>query len=129
MDKHQTINPYQITILRTDMSRSIPVLIPEVLEEITLAINESLNPPNAPGMHILPGFLECNQIHLRFLSESIAIPAFETMTHMVGRIMNRALVGLPMCRDFKYVNSMVQFTVSVAMCSHLLRWFPKPLRE
>lgn len=42
MDAHQMTNPYQATILRTDLNRAIPSFIPEILEESNLAMDERL---------------------------------------------------------------------------------------
>lgn len=42
MDAHQMTNPYQATILRTDVNRAIPSFIPEILEESNLAMDETL---------------------------------------------------------------------------------------
>jgi len=38
-------NPYQATVLRTDVNRAIPTFIPDILEESIVAMNEVLGSP------------------------------------------------------------------------------------
>jgi hypothetical protein len=52
MNKYQLVNPYHLTILRTDLTRGIPSLIPGVFDEMTLAMSETLNIPNGSGTHL-----------------------------------------------------------------------------
>jgi hypothetical protein len=40
MDAHQMENPYQSSVLRTDVNRTIPLYVPEILDESILAMNE-----------------------------------------------------------------------------------------
>jgi len=51
------------------------------------------------------------------------------MVHMLGRITNRALVGVPLCRDPKYVDAMVRFAEGVVLYAQVLKFCPVPLRE
>jgi len=44
MDPHQMENPYQATVMRTDVTRAIPTFIPEILEESILAMDQVLGP-------------------------------------------------------------------------------------
>jgi hypothetical protein len=41
LDVHQLQNPYQITVLRTDVNRAITSYIPEILDESILAMDET----------------------------------------------------------------------------------------
>jgi len=52
MNKHQLENPYHLTVVRTDLTRGIPSLIPEVFDEMTLAMSETLNIPDESGTHL-----------------------------------------------------------------------------
>jgi hypothetical protein len=49
MDVHQMENPYQATVLRTDVNRAIPLYIPEILEESILAMDEIIGTPALDG--------------------------------------------------------------------------------
>lgn len=45
MDKHQVSSTsYQARVLRTDVNRSIPTYIPEILDESVLAMSETFKP-------------------------------------------------------------------------------------
>lgn len=57
MDVHQLRNPYQATVLRTDVNRAISSYIPEILDESILAMDETFKVSKESGEH-LP-FLPC----------------------------------------------------------------------
>jgi hypothetical protein len=42
MDEHQYLNPYHITVVKTDLTRAIASLIPDILDETILAVAETL---------------------------------------------------------------------------------------
>lgn len=52
MNAAQLENPYQATVIRTDVNRAIPSFIPEILEESILAMDESLRPAGDDSMSI-----------------------------------------------------------------------------
>ncbi len=41
MDEHQLRNPYQASVLRTDVNRALPSYIPEIQEESLLAMEDA----------------------------------------------------------------------------------------
>lgn len=49
MDVHQMENPYQATVMRTDVNRAIPTFIPEILEESILAMDGAIGLPVHDG--------------------------------------------------------------------------------
>ncbi|KAK4164098.1 cytochrome P450 [Cladorrhinum sp. PSN259] len=53
---------------------------------------------------------------------------FESMRHIVGGVANRALVGLPFCRDPELVNSGMAFAVDIPLSGAIMNLFPQPLR-
>ncbi|KAK0747389.1 putative cytochrome P450 [Apiosordaria backusii] len=53
---------------------------------------------------------------------------FETMRHIVGGVANRALIGLPFCRDPELVNSGMAFAVDIPLSGAIMNLFPKPFR-
>ena len=58
MDKHQlSSTSYQARVLRTDVNRSIPTYIPEILDESILAMTETFK-PMASGPHYDLQFVE-----------------------------------------------------------------------
>lgn len=50
MNSAQMENPYQATVVRTDLSRAIPALIPEILDESILAMEELFPSKGEKGM-------------------------------------------------------------------------------
>ena len=57
MDVHQLRNPYQASVLRTDVNRAVSSYIPEILDESILAMDETFKISKDSGEH-LP-FLPC----------------------------------------------------------------------
>ncbi|KAI0398830.1 putative cytochrome P450 [Xylaria palmicola] len=53
---------------------------------------------------------------------------FESMRHIVGGVANRALVGLPYCRDPELVNNGMAFAVDIPLSSTIIKMIWKPLR-
>jgi len=45
MDEQQQRNPFQAAVIRSDLTRAIASLVPEIVEETTLAMAETLKPP------------------------------------------------------------------------------------
>jgi len=50
MDEFQLPTPHQAKVMRTDAMRAIPTFIPEIHEESTLAISETLKPTTGKGI-------------------------------------------------------------------------------
>jgi hypothetical protein len=61
--------------------------------------------------------------------DTVTLPVFQKMARLVGRISNRGLVGLPLCRDPKYIDAVVHFATGVVPYSHVLKWCPFSLRK
>lgn len=77
MDPEQIKYPYHVTLLTTSVNRAIPSFIPEILDESTLAINETLglSDPSSPGMLLphLPPFFPHNVFQSPFLSQYLIL--------------------------------------------------------
>lgn len=50
MDEFQLPTPHQAKVMRTDATRAIPTFIPEIQDESTLAISETLKPITGKGI-------------------------------------------------------------------------------
>ena len=50
MDEFQLPTPHQAKVMRTDAMRAIPTFVPEIHEESTLAISETLKPTTGKGI-------------------------------------------------------------------------------
>ena len=51
MDEQQYLNPYHVSVVRTDLTRAISSLIPDILDETTLAVAETLQLPADSSTH------------------------------------------------------------------------------
>jgi cytochrome P450 len=56
------------------------------------------------------------------------VPLYNTMLEVVGRISNRVLVGLPLCRDKAYLQSTCSFARNVVITAGLINLLPPLLR-
>jgi len=108
MNKDQLENPYHLPVVRGDLTRAIAGFIPDVVDETALAMEETFKPPAR--------------------SDSISLPLFNTLTHMIGRITNRAMTGTELCRNEAYINSVVTFAETLIGYAQLLLWLPDFIR-
>ena len=84
MDPHQVRNPYQVTVLITDVNRSLTSFLPDILDEFILATDEVFNALEKQGRDLFPRI----SIIMTFSIGAITFSVFEAMTHLVARISN-----------------------------------------
>ncbi|KAG9226003.1 hypothetical protein CCMSSC00406_0009100 [Pleurotus cornucopiae] len=96
--------PFQVNVVRNQLTKGIANFIPEIVDEATLAIEDTFKPP--PN------------------SEYASLPVFNTMMYMVGRITSRAIVGVEICRNELFVRTIVRFMKGLVVYSRLLRCVP-----
>ncbi|KAJ7666786.1 cytochrome P450 [Mycena polygramma] len=105
-----TSNPYHLeTIIRSDLTKALRSLVPEMLEETQMAIPDHLK--------------------LAESENSVAVALFPTMVHLVARVGNRAMIGAPGCRNEKFLKKQVSVAEEVIPMSQILNWFPVFLRS
>ncbi|KAF7337643.1 Ent-kaurene oxidase [Mycena sanguinolenta] len=109
MNARQQALPFQAVVVRTDLTRAISAFIPEVLEETRLAMAEAFALP--------------------FGEKSMTLPLFHTMTHLVARISNRAMLGTSVCRQEQFLHDVVRFAETITLYAQLLKWVPRILRS
>ena len=56
------------------------------------------------------------------------LKVFDTLTDLVARISNRAMVGLPLCRNPNYIHAIVHFAEQIVPYSLLLQRVPRIAR-
>ncbi|KAJ7727345.1 cytochrome P450 [Mycena olivaceomarginata] len=99
-------NPYHVgALIRSDLTKSLRSLVPEILEEAQLAIPDVLNIPGT--------------------EESIAVPLFDTMVRLLARVSNRAMIGAPGCRDEQFLQRQVSVAAQAIPMAQVLNWFPQ----
>ncbi|KAI1793059.1 cytochrome P450 [Ganoderma leucocontextum] len=102
-------DPYHSDIIREKLTRTLPVIFPDVLDEVKLALSDYLPTKD---------------------DEWAAVNVMTTMQELVVRASGRVFVGLPLCRNKEYLGLALRFTTDVVQNrSHLapLPHFLKPL--
>lgn len=95
------------SLLRTALTPQIGNLIPALDDEVTWAFEKHWGSDTSQWSEVC---------------------VFETMRHITGGVANRALVGLPHCRDPELVNNGMAFAVDIPLSGAILNLFWKPLR-
>ncbi|KAF8844235.1 cytochrome P450 [Paxillus ammoniavirescens] len=104
---HDTFrNPYHVPIVRSQLTRNLGILCPDIRDEIINAFEETLG---------LRG------------NEWKSVPALRTVQTVVCRASNRIFVGLPLCRNPDWMDLNMQFSVDVVKRGALIGLFPKVL--
>ncbi|TDL14450.1 cytochrome P450 [Rickenella mellea] len=101
-------NTYHIHVLRTQLTRNLDSVFPDVKDEIMTAFEEII--PSSDNW--------------------VSVNALETFMKIVTRVSNRVFVGLPVCRDPEYIRLNMEYTkqvVKVAILVALTPCFLRPL--
>ncbi|KUJ14117.1 cytochrome P450 [Mollisia scopiformis] len=109
LDPSMARNPIHETIVRRDLTRSLGALIPDIHEELNVAIDEYLG---------------------KDTENWVDISVFSDMQKIVARISNRIFVGLPLCRNEEYLVNAGKFATDIAVTGAVMRSIPgiiKPL--
>ncbi|KAF9236826.1 cytochrome P450 [Melanogaster broomeanus] len=96
-------NPYTLPIIRTQLTRNIGVLYPDLRDEVVTAFEEILD-------------LKDN--------EWKNMPALDTFRKVICRTANRGFVGLPLCRNPDWINLNIHFTMDVIKAGVIIGLFP-----
>ncbi|KIK94711.1 hypothetical protein PAXRUDRAFT_429265 [Paxillus rubicundulus Ve08.2h10] len=99
-------NPYHIAIIRSQLTRNLGILYPDLRDEIVTAFEETLD---------LRG------------TEWKSVPALQAVQKVVCRTSNRSFVGLPLCRDPDWIDLTTEFSRNVAKGGLIIGLFPKVL--
>ncbi|KIM55430.1 hypothetical protein SCLCIDRAFT_1150094 [Scleroderma citrinum Foug A] len=97
-------NPYHITIIQSQLTRSLPRLYPALRDELVTAFEDILD-------------LKANGWK--------SVPAFETTRMVICRTTHRAFVGLPLCRDPGWNALNLGSAAAIVKEIHLLRLAPR----
>ncbi|KAF9263087.1 cytochrome P450 [Marasmius fiardii PR-910] len=102
-----TENTYHVGVVRTRLTRNIPDLFPELLDELACSFSDEFKP-------------------------SIEWKAYSPIPHVqqiVCRASNRLFVGLPKCRDPSYVRLNIGYTLEVMYARKTLNSYPSFLQS
>ncbi|KJA23965.1 hypothetical protein HYPSUDRAFT_39491 [Hypholoma sublateritium FD-334 SS-4] len=98
--------PYHIPIVRAQLTRALPELVPEVIDEIQQAFGDVIPPTE----------------------DWTSVKVLDNTMKIVSRASNRIFVGLPLCRNPDYLKLNIQFTIDVVQTGAILRITPVFLR-
>ncbi|KAM5541007.1 hypothetical protein V8D89_005318 [Ganoderma adspersum] len=96
-------NRYHVQVMKEKLARTLPDIVPDALDEISLAVKE----------HIVATDHEWTSICVMPATQNIA-----------ARAISRAFVGLPLCRNPDYVAQAIDFTSCVAKDAGVFRAVP-----
>jgi len=96
---------YHVEVIRHDLTRKLPSVISEIVEENREAFGDALKEGD----------------------DWISVPVFDMAQQVIAQIVNRIFVGLPICRNKAYLNMMVGYTMHVIGSSFMIKLFPKAL--
>ncbi|KAI1614998.1 cytochrome P450 [Exophiala viscosa] len=94
-------------IVRSELTRQLFTVTPEVCDELAAAVDEIWGTSTKTW-----GFVK----------------VFDSLTRIIARVNNRVFVGLPLCRDEKYIENATGFAEDIALSSTALRMIPGSLR-
>lgn len=120
MDHHQLSTPYHARVLRTDVNRSLPSYVTDLWEESVIAMDEMFGKGSGDGKI-------CPSIYVQFSSYPVT-SAFDAMTHLVAQISNRLIFGAPLCRDKRFLHTVVQYAETTPLMAPFIGWAPYLLR-
>lgn len=86
-------NPYHTPVVRSQLTRSIGLLIPGLHDEVVAAFRDFI--PCKDGWCIFT--VSWLVLSHDWIVDWAKVPAFETSLKLVFRTSNRAFVGLPLC--------------------------------
>ncbi|TKA66212.1 hypothetical protein B0A49_07508 [Cryomyces minteri] len=103
-------NPFHDDIVRRDLKRNLGVMTPAVFDELKTSVDELWGTDTENWKEI---------------------PVYDTSQRIIARTTNRTFVGLPLCRDAKYLHSATKFAnamlLQVGVTRFLLPALLKPL--
>lgn len=90
-------NPYHLSIVRSQLTRNLGALYPEIRDEIITAFDDVLD-LEGNGKHLVPISMPYSQMY-GIPIEWKNVPALSSVEKVVCRTSNRVFVGLPLCKS------------------------------
>jgi hypothetical protein len=101
-------NLYHVPVIRNQLTQNIARILPILAEELGDALKVEIEP--------LLG------------ADWTPIVIYEKSLKLVARTVYRGFVGLPLCRDEKFLDAAIENATQVAQMGQLLVYFPKFIR-
>ncbi|KAI0741267.1 cytochrome P450 [Daedaleopsis nitida] len=100
-------DPYHVDIIREKLTRTLPAVLPDVIDELKVAVQE----------------------HIPTADDSwTTLPVMKTMQEIVARASNRAFVGFPICRNQSFLDLAIAFAITVMKDRYVINAFPNLLK-
>ncbi|KAI0673763.1 cytochrome P450 [Trametes maxima] len=100
-------DPYHVDIIKEKLTRSVPAILPDVIDELNLAV-----PQHIPAKG----------------DEWLEVHVMSAMQQIIARASSRVFVGLPACRDQEYLDLSISFTIDVIKDRTVVKLFPEFLK-
>ncbi|KAM5535892.1 hypothetical protein V8D89_010510 [Ganoderma adspersum] len=100
--------PYHIDIIKEKLSRTLPAILPDVIEELKVAIPE----------HIPTKDNDWSSVNVMSMLQKV-----------VARASNRVFVGLPLCRNEEFLEMAIRFTVDIMKDQVVISLIPSSLTK
>jgi hypothetical protein len=120
------VNHYHVIVTRTELSRHIPELMPDIVDELGAAFEDEISVTNGTSL-----------LH-NLTIEWMPICSFQKTVNIVARISNRVFVGLPLCtfllffpylgRNKDYLHYAVEHATNVVQVGSIIRFLPEILK-
>lgn len=140
-------DPYHVDIIREKLMRTLPVVLPDVIDELTVAVPDYIPTHGAGAFPALNSIFMLSPLTRLRDAEWTTVSAMPTMQKIVARASNRVFVGTPLCayplllrdpgvrrlmrgagRKQDYLDLAIRFTMDVVKDRTILIFFPHILR-
>nr|BED42929.1 cytochrome P450 monooxygenase [Trametes versicolor] len=108
IDRNAIENPYHVAMIRDKLTRALPAVLPDVVDELRLAVPEHI--PAVSG--------EWTEVNV--------LGAFQ---QIIARASSRVFVGQPLCRNEEYLALSIQFAIDLMKDRDRISWFPQFLKS
>ncbi|KAH9914911.1 cytochrome P450 [Epithele typhae] len=96
-------DPYHVDIIREKLTRTLPAVLPAIVDELMLAVPEHI--PAASD-------------------EWVPVHTFKAMQKIVSRASNRVFVGLPVCRNEEFLDLAIKYTLDITSDRARMKKYP-----
>ncbi|KAF8998395.1 cytochrome P450 [Cyathus striatus] len=104
MGSELTNDPIHVPVVRNNLTRNLAFVVPELREEIEASFNDIIPPSQ----------------------EWTPFKVSEVLLKIVARVSNRTFVGLPLCRNEKFVDICMSYAKDVPLSGMIMNMFVPP---